>query len=497
MKNKIYISAGVPGSGKTEELLRQAKKWIFLGRKLVLAVPTLKLIDEIVSRCSKLELQCFPICGEATTGRRVQLLEESLQNGRDFIITTHAAIMEIDPKTFGNYIVVFDELPQVVSVECSNVRQADLDSLLVNLAYDNCRLELIAEKKAHALKLHKSYSRASVSSRAGTACSKLEFRIYDCLLHNGCTLVRPYNSRDEYNIATAKVTDFFERIRFANEVHILTATLAGGVFHTIALAKGFRFEPSRFCPPEHAYQSQVTLYPLCTTKWSRAKALTTTNGEMLADHSGKGNQYIDKMIAAAHHNNGSKPMLLFCNHWLKKKTVSQYIDLQVCPGDNRGINAYDTYSAAVLVYSGQPSPHHVPALRLLEENLSIPRGKLLEAWRVTEKLERALQDVTRTAIRKNDNEQSIDLYVQDEEVCTYLIRNCMPNAKVDYSIATPSPVADREPSETAKRDMLARELIDTHHRSGKDKAFIINTLTAAGFAQSTAYKKYKLYTATC
>ena len=493
MRKKIYVSIGVPGSGKTEHFLRRAKIWMFLGRKLVLALPTLKLVGEVVERCESLQLECKPIIGDETIGKRGRCLTEALQNGISFVITTHAALMEVDSKLLVEYILAVDEVPRILDVDCRNIKQADLDSLLVNLKHIENRLEIRHDKFQHVRELVDSYSRAGSSSYFGSACSVFERRIYDCLLHDGVVFIKPYRKDDEFSIATGKTTDFFEKVSVASEVHILTATLAGGVFHTIAQAKGFEFISSRFSPPDYAYESEVVIYPLCPMRWSKAKALTTKDGQGFHEHLGTNNQYIDEIISKAYHHNKNRPMLLFCNNWFNSKLVVDLIGVEACPGDNRGINSYNAYTAAVLVYSGQASPNHKPILSALEGKLGIMPGKLHEAWRVTEKLERALQDVTRTAIRKRGNTLRVSLYVQDDEVCEFLREQCIPNAAIDRSLMTPPFMINREPSETAKRDDCARDIIKKCLEFGQARSAIVKSLMEAGFGQSTAYKKINLH----
>lgn len=498
MSKKIYVSLGIPGSGKTECFLQAARKWLCLGHKIVMAVPTHKLAGEIIDRCASMRIECEAISGEESEGRRLECLQSALSRGVPFILTTHAAILGVDGKLLEEYRLVFDELPAVINVDCKEIKKADLAALLVNLEQVNNTLKIREGRRAQVKALVSSFRSAGASTALGSACSELEFRVYSCLLDDGVALVKTFSDGDErVSIQFGNISDVFEKITFAREFHVLTATLHGGIFHTVAKAKGFLFEVSRFSPPKYQYQANVTIYPLCTQRWSKAKALRTGAGEIFFQHLGSQSQYVDEVIAVVCEHNGSRPILLFCNSWFQKASVQKYDNIEVCPPDSRGMNGYATYTAAMLIYSGQVSPNHKPVLYALEEKLGMVRGELIEAWRVTNKFERALQDITRTAIRMRGTSAQVELYVQDDEVCDFLVATCLPRARLDWSLMTQPPVIKKAPSITAERDTLSKEIVSKGLRDGANRKVIVQELMAAGLSQTTAYDKYKKYGQQC
>ncbi|EOD8980426.1 hypothetical protein ACJ5XD_001988 [Pseudomonas aeruginosa] len=99
------------------------------------------------------------------------------------------------------------------------------------------------------------------------------------------------------------------------------------------------------------------------------------------------------------------------------------------------MNTQTDKTAAILLFTGNPSPNDKKSLRIIAEECNINCDDLLKAWTVTNKLEAALQAVTRTAIRKRGNTEPVYFYVQDMQIAEYLKSTYMPNAKIDISIA--------------------------------------------------------------
>lgn len=489
MATIINHSRGVPGSGKTEAFLKKAKQQISSGKLFLMALPTLDLINEIQGRCQELDLPCRSINDRESDRKRVKSLQGVLERKEPLILTTHSALELVDDTYIEGYTVVIDEVPSALEMDSKTLTQQDMDVLLSHLDKQNGELQILPEHIATVKALIKAYKQAAVNGLAGTTSSEFKHTIFDALIEDGVVSWKALPQKKAYSITTIKAGPIFQKLSKAKEVHLLAANIAGSIFEVVSLAKGFKFARSHFEPSDFNYTGNITLLPLMDFIWSKNRALRTEDGEYCSDHMGiKEKQFIDQAIARAYKHNEKQRILLFKNNWFNSNAVADYSEICICPADTRGKNEYSEYTSAILVYSGKANPNHVPALKAFAEKLGLSGRELVDAWHVSNKLERSAQDVTRTAVRRRNNKENIRLYVQDIEVCEYLIANGMANAKIDKSLMLEVPIKKSGAPQLSNFDWF---IVNSLKNSCKKKD-IVQGLKRLGMAQSTAYQRINL-----
>lgn len=451
-----------------------------------MALPTHQLMEEIQHRCLELGVPCRSINDKESEGKRVKSLQGVLERKEPLVLTTHSALLLVDDAYLEPYTLVIDEVPPSLEIFSKKLSSEDLKVLLAHLNIEQGQLSIQPNKSAEIDTLVKAYKQASINDQIGTTCSELTYQIYDVLLGGGVVTHKILPQKQNHVLCAAKISPIFDKITRAHAVHLLAASDENGLFAVIAKAKGFEFKTSEFEPPEFNYSGNITLFPLMDAVWSKGRALRNKDGEPNYAHIGeKGKQFIDEAILLAYEHSENGKILLFRNNWFKTSAVMDYDRLTVCPSDSRGLNNLSDCTAAILVYSGQANPNHVPALQALAEKLGTRGSELLDAWHVTHKLERVLQDAARTGVRRRNNKDDIRLYLQDMEVCEYLIAHGMPSARINKFLMRTVPKAKNCQKGLSTSDQFILDSLESKLK----KKEIIKGLINMGMGKSTAYVK--------
>ncbi|MBU0801787.1 MAG: hypothetical protein KKA05_12400, partial [Alphaproteobacteria bacterium] len=401
MTKVIYHSRGIPGSGKTEAFLSNVKKHIGKGKLYLMALPTHKLMVEIQERCLALGIPYRSINDEESEGKRVKSLQGVLERKAPFVLTTHSALSLLDDVYLEPYTLVIDEVPPPLEIFSRTLSPENIKALQAHLEIEQGQLSIRPNKSTEINALLKSYKQSVINEQIGTIWSELTYELYDALLHGGVVTHKEVRQRQAHVLCKAKISPIFDKMGRASAVHLLAAIDANGLFSVIAKAKGFEFKTSEFEPSEFKYSGNITLLPLMDGAWSKGRALRDKDGKTNSVHIGeKGKQFVDEAIILAYEHSENRRILLFRNNWYKPSAVIGCDRLRVCPSDSRGLNNLSDFTAAILVYSGQANPNHVPALQALAKKLAISECALVNAWHVTHKLERVLQDAARTGVRE-------------------------------------------------------------------------------------------------
>lgn len=421
----IFTAIARPGAGKTEALLAKLPALINAGKRIVLALPTLVLSDDITQRASQMGIP-FRTIDHRTGELVVPELETALREKREsFIICTQEAIRRVRHSLLHGWMLVVDELPKVVDYPDYALKPTELERVFDYTEERDGQL-WIKDDLEGLVQEQVSTNRADAS---GTDCSTLgssAAHIFRLLLSEVDVFIdQPQADGKRHVRAVEEFLDWWEIFSNADEAHVLAANVTGSEFEQFAQVHGFTFGRSIFTPEPGTYASTVTIYPLMPKGqiFSRGKMQEQRGSERL----------IDLVLRTTLERTSSRP-LLFANKWagFKRKGGVQYV-----AKDCRGLNGYDTATEAILLFGGNPSPSDRKGLAYLNTKYG---HDFEEAFITTRLLEPSLQAVTRTAIRREDNSSPIRLYVQDERVARYLMATYLPDAVIDWSLSEVIPV---------------------------------------------------------
>ena len=451
-RNKvIHTALAAPGAGKTESFIHHAPRLLSEGKCIVLALPTIKLTDSIVKRCTGIAFRVI----NSTTCQPVgpELASALMRKGDRFLITTHESIFQVEPRLLSGWTVVVDEIPQVLALPYYWFDPIELGCIHAVAYESEGQLFLRDEKKTEVMFALETHRAAAGGADRTSMLSKSGAIILQSLLLGRTVFIDSATDSGNRCIRPILELDCWSRFTAAEEVHVLGANVKGGLFDSFAQVHGFTFTRSMFTPDFAGYQCPITIYPLLPQgkKYSKSAVLTTLNGERTQKHDGgKPRQIIDALLNTALSKAGSKP-LLFKNEWADFRWLPKG-QATICTMDSRGLNDYMIATDAILLFGGNPSPAEQCGLDYLAKKY----GRIFtDAFVTTRLLEVSLQAVTRTAIRVSGNTQPIRLFVQDERVANYLVSTYMPHALVDWSLSLEAPaLEDRRTTEDPRKQKV-------------------------------------------
>ncbi|VVP73483.1 hypothetical protein PS922_01078 [Pseudomonas fluorescens] len=423
----IYTAIAAPGAGKTEALLSSLPTILKAGRRVVLALPTLVLIDHIAQRASSVGIP-FRIVDNRGGELVAPELESALRDKHDsFIICTQEAIRRVQHAVLHGWILAIDEVPKVVDYPDYALNPTELSRVLDYTEEASGQL-WIKEEFKRDVRDQVSTNRAD---SVGTDCSTLgtsAAHIFRLLLSDVPVFIdQPQANGVRHVRAVEEFFDWWHILSSADEAHVLAANIAAGEFELFARLHGFTFKESIFAPESGHYTSPVTIYPIMP------KGQIFSKKKMNADQ--ENNKLYDLALDTILKET-SKP-LLFANTWVRHKAKGRVQQVQM---DCRGLNGYDSATEAILLFGGNPSPSDLKGLEYLSRKYEQDMQVMQAAFVTTRLLEPSLQAVTRTAIRRMDNTSPVRLYVQDERVAQYLMETYLPHAVVDWSLSEKVPV---------------------------------------------------------
>ena len=423
----IYTAIAAPGAGKTEALLSNLPAIKKAGKLVVLALPTLGLIDHIAERALHASVS-FRIVDHRNGELVAPELEAALRDKREsFIICTQEAVRRVQPSLLREWILILDEVPKVVDYPDYALKPTELSRVLDYTEEASGQLWIKEEFKQDV----RDQVSTNHADSVGIDCSTLgtsAAHIFRLLLNEVAVFIdQPQKDGIRHVRAVEEFLDWWGILSFADEAHVLAANIAGGEFELLAQLHGFTFKTSMFTPEARHYTSQVTICPIMP------KGQIFSKAKMIADQ--ENNKLYDLALDTILKETSSKP-LLFANAWVRHKEKGRVQQVQM---DCRGLNGYDSATEAILLFGGNPSPSDMKGLEYLSRTYGQDLQVMRAAFVTTRLLEPSLQAVTRTAIRRRDNTDTVRLFVQDERVVTYLRDTYLPDAVIDWSLSEKLP----------------------------------------------------------
>lgn len=442
MSKNIHAAIAAPGAGKTQTLINQLKDSVKSGEKVVIALPTLKLNQEIIERIKAAGFNPRIINSEETDGKPVsQVINGVLQNGNECVIlVTHEGILRSDPLLLKGYTLVFDEVPSILELDHFALKIDEARDILDSTEIIKNQLKIKHGLTAKLKNRVNNYKTSSADRVLKSVLSQAEYKVFSTILNKNIVHIEQgkVDEKEVIHFHIISEKNYLPHIKASKECHILAANIQGGLFDLYIKKSGLAYKKSKFTPKPFQYDCDIVIYPMLDKSWSKTQALKNEAGNYW-EHRGRYNdQIIDKVLATAINHNPTGKFLVIKNNWAKfgpnyfPKEVKTEIDY--CGIDCRGIDSYKEKNAAVLLFSGKPSPNDHKSLKVLSDKYGIPTCELTRAWTMKNKLEASLQAAARTAVRNRTNRQTVHLYVQDIEVASYLKQTYMTNAVIDHSL---------------------------------------------------------------
>lgn len=447
MTNKIiYTAIAAPGAGKTQSVIDKIPAYIETGRKIIMAIPTLNLSKDLMISMFKANLKPRIINSQLNAIKQdktsvTRLITEILKKGNDdLIIITHDGLRRIDPNLLQGYMLIIDEVPEIMDINHFTLNREEAEPVFAVTDNVNNQLQIKSDQITEIKDRVNTYKASIVGNGSSSTLSALEHKIYDAILTKNIVHIdTDGEGKTNFHIIVEK--SVFPQIDQARETHILAANIEGGIFDIFAQKLGYQYKKSMFTPEPTAYSCDTFIYPMLSGSWSKRKVLVDEQGTQNHAHTGKNDQVMDRVFQLAIQNTPEEKFLVIQNSWAKfsenyrPSVQPEKTKIDFIPMDCRGLNCFQDSTAALLLFSGNPSPNDKKSLKILGDKHGISLKNLIDAWIVKNKYEASLQAVTRTKIRSKGNTKSVYFYVQDIDVADYLKRTYMTNAIIDDRLA--------------------------------------------------------------
>lgn len=446
----IYTAIAAPGAGKTEALLTKLTDLSLAEDRVILALPTLALIDEVSRRAQSKGITCCVIDHRAGEGVAMKLENVLSDRMSTFIICTQESLRSIKPTYLCEWTLVLDETPKVVDYPDYTPKPVELE-----------RITQYTEERDGQLFIRKGCEdtvREQVATHRrdikGTDCSTLgqsAAHVFRLLLSKVVVFIgKPLPDGRRHIHAVEEFSKWWSIFTSAKEVHALTASIANSEFEIFAKVHGFEFLDSKFTPrPRSIDSSLVTIFPVVPKGqiFSKRMMLGLHNEEPLL------NTVLRRIKELA-----SSPPLLFANEWANYKYTCGVI---YAAKDCRGLNAYANITEVAVLFGGNASPAENKSLDYLESKY---KRDFKDAFITTRLLEPSLQAVTRTSVRCHGNTRPINFYVQDSRVVDFLTTTYFPEARIDWSLSTAIPISrdGRKLDDSKEKEIL--HLLSLNHK---------------------------------
>ncbi|MFL0809347.1 MAG: hypothetical protein K6L76_02930 [Agarilytica sp.] len=450
--DKVGVENSCCGGGKTNALVNEIHGRLKKSCVLVLS-PTKELGYQIESRLQegntdKREIRVInsDTVGETSTvsavashGIKQYNYTNAFERGRKdqenpVVICTHKAFLNIPNALLSEWVIVFDELPNLLDIEHWKFNISEMKTTVQNI------IEVDKETKVAKLKITKEEAKVITSDASDALGNKLK-SLVSRIAENGSEVKMFSKEVDEEKGASFHYNAFHENARQsmvnATEVHILAANFKDTLTALTLQHWGFKIQESSIKAKHkvHSNTDRITIYPLLP----EGKRFSTSliNREYEGDH---------KELVADRLNMKVQGMLrddfIYCyikkmgaNFSPKSNKATNVVEI---PFDSRGKNDYFGFHKIAVLAHCNPNPVMSKNFTELENITSIPAREWRKAWDITNTYEMAYQLTARTSARMIDSTEPVEIIVPDMEYVKYL-KEQFPDAVVDtdYAIYLP------------------------------------------------------------
>lgn len=409
MTDTVCIASALMGAGKTRG---------FIGKinpedNIILAVPTIKLGDDIVLAMKKegINYEVFNSEDnflESTKSR----IEKKLIEEKDgcVLIITHKSLSMLNTDCLIGWKVVCDEVPNLSNCKYSReIPPSTYERLFKGLVQDHeDGAVTIRDGVPDSLLLEE----LKKSTLAGIESAEMMF---SGLLERKA-VVKLLNKKKGYIITIADYIDYANIIESCNSFHVMGNSVEKSLFYQFLKVRGYKIKESEYAPGSFKYRSSVTLVPLFNTeKISRQKMELKEDGSksLKFDETCLGWKGIKKAIE---YHQGER-ILVQCFSWMRKFPFNHYTNVTVTSFDSRGLNVFrDTHHRTVNIIHGNP----IPILKPLHTKMLAMMGVDIEVGRAAIEhesfIEPMAQHIARTSIRNGVEGERIVVVLPTIEV---------------------------------------------------------------------------------
>lgn len=458
MNKTINVALSQPGTGKTTNACQIIPQWLATGNRVLFAVPTKLLADEVFSKLCALGLT--PLKIDSRDGvAAVATLNESLAptEANNLIVCQHASFHQCRTKHLINWIVIIDELPSPVRPQASRVKSSQLAALRY-LDTDSYGRAAIKSDCVERVKVElRAFSPNSNGMGPTSLLSKEALQIYEAALAGREVFISTEDDSNYSLVYFADEAGFFESFKYCREVHLLSATWTGSLFEWFANAHGFNYQKSILTPSQSPKQKKkVTIYPMLTSDQCSKSVLNSIfkpkNATAMAGAGKRNIQMIADLTSDILGPN--RQCLAFVQDWAVLDYKTNLIE---CPMDSRGLNEWLHVPNVLCMFHGNHVTTATKCFQYLAEKYNKSYESLRDAWKRTYLFDATLQNVYRCSLRDGTSTADVNLYVQTYEVAEYLVNMYLEGAVIDMRYArtyrqreTPGPKPETGKSEAMR-----------------------------------------------
>lgn len=456
MTATVFVASALMGAGKTRGFIDKINP----EDNIILAVPTIKLGDDIVKAMDEADVFYEVINSqdnlyESTKSR----IENVLKEGRDgcVLVITQKALTILNTDYLVGWKVLCDEVPNLSN--CKISRRTPLNT------YERLFKGLIQD-----------HEDGTVTIRDGVSDSKLCEELKNSLvagievatiMFNGLiekkAEVKLEKSKEDFIVTVADYYDYTKIIESCISFHVLGNSVEKSLFYKFVVAKGCKIKESEYSPGPFKYKSSVTLAPLFNTERISRDILERDEGgykSMKFDESCLGWKGIKKAIEYHH----GEPILLQCFSWMKKFPFSNFSNVTVTDFDSRGLNGYrNTHHRTVNIFHGNPNPIQarldIKMLAMMGVDIEVGKAAI-EHERFIEPM---AQHIARTSIRNGVVGESIFVVLPTINVAKKIEEVLQVECELDLSIMLDIP--EKAPTQAklkkTERDKEIRKLSES------------------------------------
>lgn len=276
MNNVAHISQALPGAGKTLAFIDHVAEGE-LEQGIVLALPTLKLVDDVYERLWGAGVDVVKVTSETDSGTShavEMLLDDRREDDPLVLVVTHAGLRLIDPRCLAGWNLIIDEVPDITNTGSLAIGEATFQTFCEPfLDIDDDGMATLTEgNKTLFEKVAREHNKASfvVAASAFNALVNDDVDVY----------VTHQKPKGNYLMGCVGFHDYIECFRCADEAHLLGHAVERSLLYLHLEANGFEFKESKYQPEFQSYKLSPTLVPLYRgNKFSKTMLLTNKKGE--------------------------------------------------------------------------------------------------------------------------------------------------------------------------------------------------------------------------
>tara|TARA_R110002012_G_scaffold38234_5_gene106728 strand:+ start:3657 stop:4925 length:1269 start_codon:yes stop_codon:yes gene_type:complete len=323
------------------------------------------------------------------------------------VIITQKTLQDINPAYLSGWNVVLDEVPDI-----TNVHTKDIGENLFKDTFDH--LITWDEKGNVSIQDGKEFDVRIRLSEAG--CDKsmsTQTLVFKALLKRHAEVkIRIDNNKNplKYWLDIVDYHDYKAIIQSCDDFHIMGNAIEKSLFYHYVVANGFEIKVSEYTPAHKRYKMKPTLVPLFEgKKYSKRMLLQGGDGERMS-YGSVGYKAVERAFSYV---NG-KEVLFQGNSWMSVPGAfpfKKYSNVKIIPSDARGMNTYSGVNYSIHMMHGNPKTNLKNSYTRMLKMMGVDKESGMAAIRHEMSTERTVQGITRTPIRKFEEQKHVTVHI--------------------------------------------------------------------------------------